>query len=56
MSNIAVVVLILMYVGICALVVGYWAFGTISKQDKSIQDRLDIEKIELDELDRDNIF
>ena len=53
MSNIAVVVLILMYVGICALVVGYWVFGTISKQDKSIQDILEIE---LDEQDRDNIL
>ena len=54
--NLAVFLLIIMYIGICAVVVGYWAFGTISKQDKSIQDRLDIEKIELDELDRDNIF
>ena len=45
-----------MYIGICAFVVGYWAFGTISKQDKSIQDKLDMDKIELDELDRDNIF
>mgnify|MGYP003112976066 FL=1 len=41
---------------ICAVVVGYWAFGTIGRQDKSIQERLDIEKIELDELDRDNIL
>ena len=56
MSNIAVFVLILMYVGICAVVVGYWAFGMIGHQDKSIQDTLDMDKIELDELDRDNIF
>ncbi len=53
MSNIAVFVLILMYVGICSVLVGYWAFGTISNQDKEIQDILDIE---LDELDRDNIL
>ena len=54
--NLAVVLLILMYIGICSIVVGYWAFGTISKQEKSIQDKLDMENIELDELDRDNIF
>ncbi len=41
--NIAVVILILMYIGICAVVVGYWAFGTIGRQDKSIQDKLDDE-------------
>ena len=45
--------MIIMYIGICAVVVGYWAFGTISKQEKSIQDRIDIE---LDEMDRDNIL
>ena len=56
MNNIAVILLIVMYVGICALVVGYWAFGTIGRQDKSIQEKLDVERIELDELDRDNIF
>ena len=44
--------MIIMYIGICAVVVGYWAFGTISKQEKEIQDIMDIE---LDELDRDNI-
>ena len=54
--NLAVFVLIMMYIGICSVVVGYWAFGTIGRQDKSIQERLDIEKIELDELDRDNIL
>ena len=54
--NLAVFILIVMYIGICSVVVGYWAFGTISKQEKSIQEKLDIEKIELDELDRDNIF
>ena len=54
--NLAVFILILMYIGICSVVVGYWAFGTISKQEKSIQEKLDIERIELDELDRDNIF
>ena len=54
--NLAVFLLITMYVGICAVVVGYWAFGTIGRQDKSIQEKLDIEKIELDELDRDNIL
>ncbi len=43
----------LMYVGICGVVIGYWAFGTISKQDKEIQDILDIT---LDEQDRDNIL
>ena len=42
-----------MYIGICAVVVGYWAFGTIERQDKSIQDIIDVE---LDELDRDNIL
>jgi len=51
--NLAVFILILMYIGICSVVVGYWAFGTISNQDKSIQDILDIE---LDEQDRDNIL
>ena len=51
--NLAVFILIVMYVAICAVVVGYWAFGTIGRQDKSIQDKLDIE---LDELDRDNIL
>ena len=54
--NVAVFILIIMYVAICAIVVGYWAFGTIGRQDKSIQEKLDIEKIELDELDRDNIL
>ena len=54
--NLAVFILIILYIGICAVVVGYWAFGTIGRQDKSIQERLDIEKIELDELDRDNIL
>ena len=51
--NLAVFILIVMYIGICGVVVGYWAFGTISNQDKSIQDILDIE---LDEQDRDNIL
>ena len=46
--NLAVFIMIILYIGICALVVGYWAFGTIGRQDKSIQERLDIEKIELD--------
>ena len=41
MTNLAVFILIVMYVGICAVVVGYWAFGTIGGQDKSIQDKLD---------------
>tara|TARA_R100001510_G_C7569478_1_gene146446 strand:+ start:205 stop:372 length:168 start_codon:yes stop_codon:yes gene_type:complete len=54
--NVAVFILIILYVAICAIVVGYWAFGTIGRQDKSIQEKLDIEKIELDELDRDNIL
>ena len=45
--------MIIMYIGICAVVVGYCAFGTISKQEKEIQDIMDIE---LDELDRDNIL
>ena len=49
--NLAVILLILMYIGICPVVVGYWAFGTIGRQEKSIQERLDIEKIELDELE-----
>ena len=41
MSNLAVFTLIVMYVGICAVVVGYWAFGTMAGQDKSIEDKLD---------------
>ena len=41
MSNLAVFILIVMFVGICAGVVGYWAFGTMAGQDKSIQDNLD---------------
>ena len=51
--NLAVFIMIVMYIGICAVVVGYWAFGTIGRQDKSIQDIIDIE---LDEQDRDNIL
>ena len=51
--NLAVFLLIIMYIAICAVFVGYWAFGTISKQEKEIQDIMDIE---LDELDRDNIL
>lgn len=39
--NVAVLILMLMYIGICSVVVGYWAFGTIGRQDKSIQDILD---------------
>ena len=50
--NLAVFILIILYVAICAVVVGYWAFGTIGSQEKSIQDIMDIE---LDEMDRDNI-
>ena len=41
MSNLAVFILIVMYVGICAVVVGYWAFGTMAGQDTSSQDKLD---------------
>ena len=51
--NLAVFLLIIMYIAICAVVVGYWAFGTIGSQEKSVQDILDIE---LDEQDRDNIL
>ena len=51
--NLAVFLLIVLYIAICAVVVGYWAFGTISKQEKEIQDIMDIE---LDELDRDNVL
>ena len=39
-----------MYVGICAVVVGYWAFGTISTQEKSIQDKLDDDDFEVGDL------
>ena len=39
--NLAAVLLIVVYLSICVVVVGYWAFGTIGHQDKSIQDRLD---------------
>ena len=39
--NLAVGVLIICYVALCAVVVGYWAFGTMAGQDKSIQDKLD---------------
>ena len=41
MSNFAVLILILMYVGICTVLVGGWMFGTVSKQGESIQDKLD---------------
>ena len=51
--NLAVLIIIIMYIGICGVVIGYWAFGTISKQDKEIQDLLDIR---LDEIDKDNIL
>ena len=51
--NLAVFLLIALYIAICAVVVGYWAFGTLSTQEKEIQDIMDIE---LDELDRDNIL
>ena len=50
MSNLAVFILIVMYVGICAVVVGYWAFGTISTQEKSIQDKLDDDDFEAGDL------
>ena len=39
--NLAVGILIICYVALCAVVVGGWAFGTIARQDKSIQDKLD---------------
>ena len=42
----------IVYSDMCAVVVGYWAFGTIGSQEKEIQDILEIE---LDEQDRDNI-
>ena len=51
--NLAVFLLIVLYIAICMVVVGYWAFGTIGSQEKSIQDILEIE---LDEQDRDNIL
>ena len=51
--NLAVFLLIIMYIAICAVVVGYWAFGTIGSQEKSVQDIMDID---LDEMDRDNIL
>ena len=51
--NLAVFLLIVLYIAICAVVVGYWAFGTIGSQEKSIQDILEIE---LDVQDRDNIL
>ena len=41
MSNLAVFILIIMYLAIFELVVGYWALGTMAGQDKSIQDKLD---------------
>ena len=50
MNNLAVFILIVMYVGICAVVVGYWAFGTISTQEKSIQDKLDDDDFEVGDL------
>tara|TARA_B100000282_G_scaffold87708_1_gene61226 strand:- start:1196 stop:1351 length:156 start_codon:yes stop_codon:yes gene_type:complete len=50
MSNLAVFILIVMYVAICAVVVGYWAFGTISTQEKSIQDKLDDDDFEVGDL------
>ena len=50
MSNLVVFILIVMYVAICAVVVGYWAFGTISTQEKSIQDKLDDDDFEVGEL------
>ena len=53
MSNFAVLILILMYVGICTILVGGWMFGTVSKQGEGIQDDLDVL---LDEDDRDNIL
>ena len=39
--NLAVGILIVCYVALCAVVVGGRAFGTIARQDKSIQDKLD---------------
>tara|TARA_E500000331_G_scaffold247348_1_gene237718 strand:- start:220 stop:381 length:162 start_codon:yes stop_codon:yes gene_type:complete len=39
--NLAVGILIICYVALCAVVVGGWAFGTIARQDESIQNRLD---------------
>ena len=54
--NLAVFIMITMYIGICAVVVGYWAFGTLGRENKEIQDIMDLDKIELDEMDRDNIL
>ena len=39
--NLAVGILIVCYVALCAVVVGGWAFGTIARQDESIQNKLD---------------
>ena len=39
--NLAAGLLIVVYISICVVVIGYWAFGTIGGQDKSIQDKLD---------------
>jgi uncharacterized protein YneF (UPF0154 family) len=39
--NLAVAILIVCYVALCAVVIGGWAFNTISRQDESIQKALD---------------
>jgi hypothetical protein len=35
--NIAAIILVVMYVSLCAIVVGAWAFKTIDEQEKSLE-------------------
>ena len=35
--NIAALILVVMYVSLCAIVVGVWAFKTIDGQEKSLE-------------------
>ena len=35
--NFAAIILVVMYVSLCAIVVGAWAFKTIDEQEKSLE-------------------
>ena len=53
--NLAAMIMFMIWCSIVFVAIGGWAFMTITRQDKSMYN-WDDESIELDELDRDNIF
>ena len=46
MFNLAVFLLILLYVSVCAVVVGSWAFKTIDEDTAGIMDNIDDDEFE----------